>query len=286
MPNPSFIIPLFLQSALLPFVVALAALLMLRTPRLAKLAPLAAVSSGFLASYFAVYHAQWSFLPHQSLDWLPWIVLLGGVAVMATENAGQATMRHVGRLVISVGCAGLVAWPALASGGLSQAVLPIAATGLLIFAAWTYFSATVKQRPTPALVLPVVAGGSALALMLDASQLIGQLSGAVAITLVACVAFNVPRLRTAFSGAAAGMVVILLGMLLANAHFYAGFSLGYVLLLAGGLLADPVVTAIGRLRQRSDGGVGSWLMAGALAAVPVLTTIGLAVRAAQESGGY
>lgn len=285
MPNPSFVIPLFLQSALLPFVLALAALLILRTPRLAQLAPLVAVASGFLASYFAVYHAQWSFLPQQSLDWLPWIVLLGSAWVVATENAEHARLRHLGRLAMSLGCAGLVAWPALSSGGLSKAVLPIAATGLLMFAAWTYLSATVKQRPTPALMLAVVAGGSALALMLDASQVIGQLSGALAMTLVACLAFNMPRLRTAFSGTATGVAVILLGMLLANAYFYAGFSLGYVLLLAGGLLADPVVAGINRLRRR-NGGVGSWVTAGALAAIPVLTTIGLAIRAAQESGGY
>ncbi|WP_296445798.1 hypothetical protein [Rhodoferax sp. UBA5149] len=285
MPNPSFVIPLFLQSALLPFVLALAALLMLRTPRLARLAPLVAVSLGFLASYVAVYHAQWSFSPQQSLDWLPWIVLLGSAGVVATENAGSAAMRQVGRLAISVGCAALVAWPALASGGLPKAVLPIAATALLMWAAWTYLGATVKQRPTPAPVLAVVAGGAALALMLDASQVIGQLSGALAMTLVACLAFNMPRLRTVFSGTATGLAVLLLGMLLANAYFYAGFALGYVLLLVGGLLADPLVAGINRLRQR-HGGVGSWVLTGALAAIPVLTTVGLAIRAAQASGGY
>lgn len=285
MPDPSFVIPLLLQSALLPFVVALLALLLLRTPRFVRLTPLVAVASGFLASYFAVYHAQWSFPPQQSLDWLPLTVLLGSVGVVATENAAPAVLRYLGRLSMSLGCAGLTAWPALSSGGLSKAVLPIAATGLLMFAAWTYLSATVKQRPTPALLLAVVAGGSALALMLDASQVIGQLSGALAMTLVACLAFNIPRLRTAFSGAATGIAVLLLGALLANAYFYAGFSIGYVLLLSGGLLADPVVAGINHLRQRK-GGVGSWITAGALAAIPVLTTIGLAIRAAQESGGY
>lgn len=285
MPDPSFVLPLFLQSALLPFVLALTALLVLRVPRLSELAPLVAVAAGFLASYFAVYHTQWSLLPHQSLDWLPWIVLLGSVGVVVTENTGRVMLRHLGRLALSLGCAALVAWPALAGGGLLKALLPMAVTGLLMFSAWTYLSATVQKRSTPVLMLMVVAGGSALALMLDASQLIGQLNGALASTLVACLVFNLPRVRTAFSGAAMGMAVIVLGTLLANAYFYAGFSIIYVLLLAGGLLADPLVAAVNRLRQR-DGGVGSWLTVGALTALPVLATIGFAIRAAQESGGY
>lgn len=285
MPDPSFVLPLFFQSALLPFVLALTALLVLRVPRLSELAPLVAVAAGFLASYFAVYHAQWSLLPHQSLDWLPWIVLLGSVGVVAAENTGRVMLRHLGRLALSLGCAALVAWPALAGAGLLKALLPIAVTGLLMFSAWTYLSAAVQKRSTPVLMLMVVAGGSALALMLDASQLIGQLNGALASTLVACLVFNLPRVRTAFSGAALGMAVIVLGTLLANAYFYAGFSLIYVLLLVGGLLADPLVAAVNRLRQR-DGGVGSWLTVGALTALPVLATIGFAIRAAQESGGY
>ena len=285
MPDPSFVIPLFLQSALLPFAVALTALLVLRAPRLAPLAPLLALAAGFLASYFAVYHAQWSFAPHQSLDWLPWIVLFGAAAVVAAENTAHTVLRHGARLAISLGCAALVAWPALAGAGLPKAMLPIAATGGLMFAAWTYLSATVKQRPTPVLMLAVVAGGAALTMMLDSSQLIGQLSGALATTLVACLAFNVPRVRTAFSGAATGLAVLLLGTLLANAYFYAGFSIAYVLLLVGGLLADPLVAGVNRLRQGSDG-VAAWATAGLLTAIPVLTTIGLAIRAAQESGGY
>ena len=77
----------------------------------------------------------------------------------------------------------------------------------------------------------------------------------------------------------------MLGTLLANAYFYAGFSLVSVLLLLSGLLADPLVAGVNHLRQR-PGGVGSWLKAGVVTAIPVLATIGLAVRAAQELGGY
>lgn len=285
MPNPSLLIPLFLQSALLPLLLALVVLLLLRKSSLAAWAPLLAVALGFLGSYFVVYHAQWSLLPKQSLDWLPWIVLLTSGAAVLTERASHLAVRHGLRLALVLGCATLVAWPAAVSGGLPSPALSIGGAGLLMFAAWTYLGATVRQRPTPALMLVVVAGGAALALMLDSSQLIGQLSGALATTVLACILFNFLRLPTAFSGAATGLVVVVLGTLLFNAHVYAGFSLGYVLLLLAGLLADPLVAGFNRLRQRS-GALVSWLAAGALTAIPVLTTIGLAIRAAQESGGY
>lgn len=285
MPDPSFVIPLFLQSALLPFALALMVLLLARKAGWADGGALAAVAAGFLASYFAVYHAQWSFLPQQALDWLPWIVLFGAAGVAVADKTAHPLLRHAMRLALCLGCVTLVAWPAAASGGLPSPVLSIAIAGLLMFAAWTYLGATASQRPTPAFMLVVVAGGAALALMLDSSQVIGQLSGALATTIVACLAFSLLRGRGAFSGAATGLAVILLGTLLVNAHVYAGFSVGYVLLLVAGLLADPLVAGFNRLRQRS-GGISSWVTAGVLTAIPVLTTIGLAIRAAQESGGY
>lgn len=285
MPNPSFILPLFLESALLPFALALMVLLLARRAGLADWGPLLAVAAGFLASYIAVYHAQWSFQPHQSLDWLPWIVLFGVAGVVGVEKTAHPLLRHAVRLVLCVACVTLVVWPAVASGGLPSPVLSIAIAGLLMFAAWTYLGTTVSQRPTPAFMLVVVAGGAALALMLDSSQVIGQLSGALATTLIAGLVFNLLRGPSGFSGAATGLVVILLGTLLVNAHVYAGFSLGYVLLLLAGLLADPLVAGFNRLRQRS-GGRSSWVTAGVLTAIPVLTTIGLAIRAMQETGGY
>lgn len=285
MPNLSFVLPLLWQSALLPGALALIALLALRARPWAPFAALLAVAAGFLASYFAVYHTQWSLLPHQALDWLTWIVLLGAVGVATTERTESPVLRHGARLVLSLGCAALVAWPALAINGWLQAVLPITATGLLMYAFWSYLAATARQRPTPALMLAVVSGGAGLALMLDASQLIGQLHGALAVTLLTCLACQIGRMRSAFSPAATGLSVILLGTLLANAYFYAGFSLVSVLLLLGGLLADPLVAGVNHLRQR-PGGMGSWLTAGVVTAIPVLATIGLAVRAAQESGGY
>ena len=190
MPDPSFIIPLFLQSALLPFALALMVLLLTREANLADGGTLAAVAAAFLASYFAVYHAQWSFLPQQSLDWLPWIVLLGGAGVIVAEKTAHPLPRHAMRLALCIGSVTLLVWPAVASGGLQRPLLSIAVAGLLMFAAWTYLGAAATQRPTPAFMLVVVAGGAALALMLDSSQVIGQLSGALATTIIAALVFN------------------------------------------------------------------------------------------------
>jgi hypothetical protein len=284
MPDPSsFVLPLLLQSALIPFAVALALLFALRRSLPVQASALA-VAAAFIAAYFAIFHAQWSFVPHQALDWLPWLALFGTVAVIAAERSAE-TIRLQARAAIALAGAGVVVLPALASIGWSKAALTIAVAALLMCIAWSYLARIGQGRPTPSLLLMVVAGGTALALMLDSSQAIGQLSGALASALVACVVFNLPRLRSVFSGAASGIAVLLLGALLLNAYLYAGFSLGYVALLVAGLLADPLVASINRLRQRNDG-IAAWLSAGVLCAVPVLATIGLVIKTAQEAGGY
>jgi hypothetical protein len=285
MPDPSsFVLPLLLQSALIPFAVALAVLFALRRS-LPALAPALAVASAFIAAYFAIFHAQWSFVPQQALDWLPWLALFGAVAAIAAERISAAARLLLARAVISAVTAGVVVWPALASIGMQKGMLTIVVATVLIAAAWSYLGRVGLGRPTPSLLLMVVAGGTALALMLDSSQAIGQLSGALASALGACVVFNLPRLRSTFSGAASGIAVLVLGALLLNAYLYAGFSLIYVALLVAGLLADPIVAAVNRLRRRSDG-IGSWLSAGVLCALPVLVTIGLVIKTAQEAGGY
>ena len=228
MPDPSFVIPLFLQSALLPFGVALAVLIALRAARVAELAPALAVAAGFLASYSAVFHGQWSLVPQQALDWLPWIVVLGGAGALAAEKVTHVVLRLIIRLALSSGAIGLVASFAVASTGWQKALVASAVGGVAICAAWTYLARATQSRPTPPILLMVISGGAALALMLDASQLIGQLSGALAATLVACIAFNIPRLRSAFSGTATAVAILLLGALLANAYFYASFAPSYI----------------------------------------------------------
>ena len=74
------------------------------------------------------------------------------------------------------------------------------------------------------------------------------------------------------------------GLLLAIAHLYAGFSLGYVALLAGGLFADALRAALHRIWKQGD--LASWATATVLTAVPVVVTVGLAIKAAADNGGY
>jgi hypothetical protein len=285
MPDPSFVIPLILQSALVPFAVALVLLFALRRLPLQVLVPSLALAGGFVAAYFAAFHAQWSAVPKTALDWLPYIAAFGVVGTLAAENAPHAATRLLSRLVISLVAVTLVVAPAAASLGASKAIVLTAAAAVLITVAWTFLAKAGETRPTAVPLLAIVAGGAGLVLMLDSSAALGQSSGALASVLAACLLFNLPRVRVAFSAAATGTAVLLLGVLLANAYVYASFSPVYVTLLFGGLLADPVVAAVNRLRNRS-GGVGSWITAAALTAVPVLATVGLAVKTMQDSGGY
>lgn len=285
MPDPSFIIPLILQSALVPFAVALALLFALHRMPLQAIVPAIALAGGFVAATFSAFHAQWSAVPKTALDWLPYIAVFGVAGSLAAENAPHAVTRLLSRLVIALVTVTLAVWPAIASLGPSKAAAVAGTAALLITMAWSFLAKSGENRPTSALLLAIVAGGAGLALMLDSSAALGQSSGALAAALAACLLFNLPRVRIAFSAAATGTAVLLLGMLLMNAYVYAGFSPVYVALLAGGLFADPLVAGIDRLRNR-QGGAGSWITAAVLTAVPVLTTVGLAVKTMQDSGGY
>ncbi|HYD96979.1 MAG TPA: hypothetical protein VEC01_16745 [Noviherbaspirillum sp.] len=284
MPDPSLFLPLVLQSAVVPFCVALAVMFALRRA-LSGVAPAAALAAAFIAAYFAVFHAQWSLVPHTALDWMPHIALFGMAGALAAESAPGAAARVFARLVMVLVAATVIVWPALASLGAAKAVLVTGIAAVLVTGAWSWLAQASISRPTPAPLLMVTAGGSALVLMLDASAALGQATGALASALAACVLFNLPRARAAFSPAASGVAVLLLGTLLLNAWLYAGLSAGYVALLAGGLLSDPLVATANRMRGRS-GGAGSWITASVLTALPVLATVAFAVKTMQESGGY
>src|SRR4051812_41609699 len=112
MPDPSFIIPLFLQSALLPFAASLAALAVLGKPRLASVAQAAAIAFGLLASYCAVYHSQWAFPPRQALDLLPAVALLAVAGAAIAERARHAAQRMALRFAAALCVAAAAVWPA------------------------------------------------------------------------------------------------------------------------------------------------------------------------------
>lgn len=282
MPDTSFFLPLLLQSAVVPFGVAVAVLAACRAARLDALASLLAVVAGFVASCFAILHAQWSLVPKVALDWLPWIAVAGAVAAIAGDKLPGAVSRFALRLVVSLVAACLVVSSALGSLGPVKAALTALATGLALAGLWTLVTRPAQGAATRPLLLAVVAGGTGLVLMMDSSQSMGQLSGALAMALAACVLFALPAIGVRFTPAAAGLAVLLLGVLWATAHVYSGFSLGYVALLAGALLIDPLLGVI----RRSERGGLPWVPAAVLTAIPVAVTVALAVKAMQESGGY
>jgi hypothetical protein len=270
MPDPSFVLPLLLQSVLIPAAVCAALLLLLARVRRDWSAPVA-IAGGFLASMAATYHAQWSFPPHQALDWMP-LVLALALCAIAVERRGAWWLR----LLLSALVAAVVAWPALGSAGAAKTIITVALMALLMTGVWTAL-ASASQRPSAPLALTVAAGGAGLALMIDASQLIGQLCGGLGVAIAAC---GLLRLRGGgFGAAAVGASVLLLGAMLGYAGIYAGFGLPMMALLLAALLAEPLLTA---LRRRP----AHVLPAALLTMIPVLAAIGLAVKAMQDSGGY
>ena len=281
MPETSFFLPLLLQSAVIPFGVALAVLAAGRAARLDDLASLLAVAGGFLAAYAAILHAQWSPVPKVALDWLPWITVAGGIAATAGDRLPGAATRFALRLVVSLVAGGLIVSSAIGSFGPAKAALTALATGLVLAGLWTLAARPAQGAATRPLLLAVVAGGTGLVLMMDSSQSMGQLSGALAMALAACLLFALPALGVRFTRAAAGLAVLLLGVLWATAHVYAGFPLGYIALLAGALLVDPLLG----VRRGERGGL-PWVPAAVLTAIPVAVTVALAIKSMQESGGY
>ncbi|GAB3645241.1 hypothetical protein [Ramlibacter alkalitolerans] len=281
MPESSLVLQLLWQSALVPAIVALA---LLAASRALRLNAVVAVAAAFVASYFATLHAQWSLVPHVALDWLPWIAVGAAAAAVGVERTTGAT-RPALRLADGRVTGGIVAWGALASLGLGHAVLAVAVAAVLVTLVWSAFAAVPEGGARSPLLLAVVAGGTGLSLMLDSSQQIGQLSGALAVALAACMLVNLPRTRVPFPPAAAGAVTVLLGALILNAHLYAGFSLGYVALLVIALLADRLLAAGVRLRGR-DLHPGSWIPSAVLTVIPVIATLAMVLIAAQEHGGY
>jgi hypothetical protein len=276
------VLPLIWQSALLPFGVALALVLACRALRFGHPA-VVAVAAGFGASYFLALGGQWSPVPRTAADWLPYAVLVAAAGAIAVERIRGAVPRSLARWALALVVAGTVVGPALQSFGPQKAGLAALAVSVLAALTWSGLAGTGERRAgVRPLLLAVVASGAGLAMMLDSSQSIGQLSGALAAALGACVVFSLPRLRGGFTPAAGGLAVLVLSALLANAHLYAGFPLAYIALLTAALWADPVLAAV---RHRGASGAGrSWRVATVLTAVPVAVTVALAVQAMQSYG--
>ena len=281
MPESSLVLQLLCQSVLVPALVALA---VLAASRALGLNAVLALAAAFVASYFATLHAQWSLVPHVALDWMPWIAVGAAAGAPAVERTAGTT-RLALRLVVGLVAAAVVVYSAVGSLDVSEAVVIVGVAGALIAAVWSAFATAPEGGVRNPLRLAVVAGGTGLSLMLDSSQQIGQLSGALAAALGVCMLVNLPRTRVAFSPAASGAATVLLGALILNAHVYAGFSLGYVALLVLALLADPLLAAAGQLRGRARTS-GSWIPAAVLTVIPVVATIAMVLKAAQEHGGY
>ncbi|TFZ04535.1 hypothetical protein [Ramlibacter rhizophilus] len=283
MPDTGFVVPLLWQSALLPFLVALAVLAAVGKAGATGAAAPAAVAAGVLASFAAALGGQWSPAPKVALDWLPWIVLAAAVLAVAIEAASAAATRGAARAVVALGACALTVWPAAASLELAQVVLVAIVAAALIVLTWTAQARGGLGGPVQPLLLAVIAGGAGLALLVDSSQSVGRLAGALGCALLGCALL---ARRWPFTPSAAGLAVLVLGVLLLNAYVYAGFPLHYLALLFVALLAAPVVGALARSRGTSGSPVGRNALAAVLATLPVAIVVVLAVKAMQDAGGY
>jgi hypothetical protein len=291
MPDPSFILLLLLQSAVIPFAVTGAVLTVpllrrkqgSRQPGEAPFVLPAALVSGFLASYFAVLHAQWSLLPKEAIDWLPWILVVAVPGVVFAESLSLRNARWALRAVLGASAFTLTAAPASPGIGWWLVSMSVVSAVALAWAAWTLMADS-KRYPAPLLPLAIISGAAGLVLMLDSSQLLGQLAGALAASL--CAASAVTRLGplNAIARPIAGVPLLLLGTLLVNAYLFAGLPQSAIALLAGGLVASAAISQLearGIINARA-----SAIIACGLCAVPSLVAIGLAVKAAQNTGAY
>lgn len=293
MPDPSFFLPLLLQSAVIPFLVAgtvtVAALVPQKTEgtqpitRSVPYAPVLAIVLGFLASYFATLHAQWSPMPEQAHDLLPWILAAAVPCVILSERLKSSGSRLAVRAMLAVGAIALMAWPAVPSVGALMFGTVVVSAAALVWAVWTLLMSATTQR-TALLPVAIISGAAALALVLDSSQLIGQLTGALTAVLGALIIVTLLRPQNIPPGIAAGIAVLLLGVLLANAYLYAGFPLLIIACLAAGLLTAAIVLALARRHILSA--CVSIITAVALCAVYGLIAVALAIEAAQDAGGY
>lgn len=282
--SPSFFLPLVLQGALLPFAVALAILLALRKPGSRSFAAPLAVLAATLASY-AFIHPQWSLLPRQALDWLPWTAAAAVAGAVVVDRLAGVWARAV--LPVALGCtvALMTMAPILASTGPGRLAVISMLVGLSVLLMWTGLARWGGGGGAPSLAIAVVAGAAGLMLMIDASQSLGQLHGALAMACAACFGYGTIRRRSVFGSPGIGVALLVLAALLVNAYVYAGFSLIYVALLVAGL-AGGMVPRLLRAFGKSDAGWAALVGTALAAGIPVLVGLSLVLKAAQDSGGY
>lgn len=283
MPDSSFLVPLLLQGAVVPFVAAGVVLLALRRAVGVPAASALAVALAFVAAYAAVVQGAWPWPPQGAMDWQPWVVLAAAAGALAIERAVGGAGRVVARAVLGVLLGLVIVWPAVGSLGVARAGAAALVAGVLMAGAWSVRTLFADTSGMQSLRLAVIAGGAGLAMMLDSSQTAGRLAGALAVSLAACVAAG--RLRTPPGPAVAGTAVLTLGTLLLQAHLYAGFPLGYIALLCAAAVADAAVTAIATRR----GGAASWganASSAVLTVAPLMVVMALVIKGMQDSGGY
>lgn len=212
--------------------------------------------------------------PAQALDWLP-MLLAAGLALFAVDDYHDFPARlRVGlQGLFALVAAGLLLLPLLEQDAGALAALPL--IGGVWLAVWFHVDGRTPRALGPATALFVVAVGNAAVAVLTGSVLLGQLSGALAAALGACLLAGLIRREPLLGHAGVATGVIALGILLLAERYYAELPLSVLALL----LSAFALSAVFSIRHRR----GPWrlrdgLWAGMLAGVPVLLAAWLAYR--------
>lgn len=215
--------------------------------------------------------------PHEARDWLPWAVLLAAGTTIWVVHATDSWrwVGHVLAVVIALAAPArllngsvwfLFKWTP--SEKIFYLVLLAGAIGLVW---WLLEAAKDDDQPlVRALLLILVALGTAVVVTLSGSFSYGELCGLVAAALIGGLVTGPPR-RTSPNGlgGAAGAVTMSLGGLILIGFFYTELTVGNAVLLALALVA-----AGGRLPTAS--GIGPGLRAAvriAICLVPLLIAV-------------
>lgn len=253
-------------------------------PRLSRESSALAIAAvvGFITGWAASFGAQASFPPQQTLDWLPWLVILGAALLAVVQRSNGSEWRlAIATLAIAAPGLYLLTPPLLAEQ--SVATLALEWGGALALAAamlWAALSSPDRERST--IALAVAFGGFGFVTSLGGSLVIGGLANAAfAVAGAIWLGQASGRLHMIGRGPIAAGVILWVWVAFSARHL-AEIHLAETLLCAAGAAAAALVLGHGKmgLLRRT----GSIVLP---PAVPASIAVGLALWryfAAQQVG--
>ncbi len=222
-----------------------------------------AVTAGFVAACVSI-RRQIPLPPVQVVDWLPVFAVAGWAVFFAARTWGSA-VRIASRGLVVLAVTGILLAPLLAQAdpvrGLAM-VLPVAA---LWFGAWCYVIRNTWATATGGVPLLAAAAGHAVVATLGGSLLLGQLSGALAVSLGGWLVLDRFVSKRRAVRIPDEIAVLILGSLMLIGYQYSETPPSALLLLVAALAADAPLRT---LRKRGVWSAAPTPVPAAIAALP------------------